>query len=100
MTIYYELLVLGLVCFLAPYLAKLAGFEVGRKSFDLVGIGGVFFFLTAAFSLGQHILPVMLAVFNVLMIAAYVLGWVTLLIGALWSMIGVWREPDIAHHKV
>ena len=52
---YYELIVLGLVCLVTPWLAKLAGYEIARKPFDLVGIGGVFFLLASAFGLGMNL---------------------------------------------
>ena len=47
-----DLIVLGLVCIVAPWFAKMVGYEVPRKPFDLVGIAGIFFLLGASVFIG------------------------------------------------
>ena len=97
---YYQLIVLGLVCLAAPWLARLGGYETHRKPFDMVGVGGIFFLLAASFGLGFSLIVgardvVFWAVLTrVLMICSFVLGWIALGIGAIWSTLEVWHEPE------
>jgi hypothetical protein len=98
---YYQLIFLGLVCFAAPWLARLAAYETHRKPFDLVGIGGIFFLLAASFGLGLstiiaplHDIGTWGSVIRALMICSFILGWVALGCGAVWSTVEVLRESD------
>ena len=91
---YYELIVLGLVCLAAPWLAKMAGYEIGRKPFDLVGVAGIFFLLSAAFGLGMTLVTMLFEVGRAFMVVSFVLGWIALFAGAIWGTIDVIREPD------
>ena len=94
---YFQLLLLGLFCLTAPGLARFAGYETPRKPFDLVGIGGVFFLLAASFGLGPNLVESLrrLAGFwNGLMVISFCLGWISLIVGAVWSTIEVIREPE------
>ncbi len=91
---YYELIVLGLVCLAAPWLARLAGYEIGRKPFDLVGVAGIFFLLAAAFGLGMTMVDLLFQVGKAFMLVSFVLGWIALFAGAIWGTIDVVREPD------
>jgi hypothetical protein len=98
---YYELIVLGLICLAAPGLAKIAGFETGRKPFDLVGVGGIFFLLSAAFGLGMNLVLALADLGRSFLLVSMLLGWVALAVGAVWGTIDVIREPDhgLLHHK-
>jgi len=94
---YFQLLLLGLICLVAPGLARFAGYETRRKPFDLVGIGGIFFLLAASFGLGPIIadsLRNMARLFNGLTILSLCLGWISLIFGALWSTVEVLRESE------
>jgi hypothetical protein len=93
---YFQLLLLGLICLAAPGLARFAGYETRRKPFDLVGIGGIFFLLAASFGLGPSLvesLRNMPGLLNVLTVLSFCLGWISLIVGAVWSTIEVLREP-------
>ena len=98
---YYELIVLGMVCFLAPWLAKMADYSISRKSFDLVGIAGIFFLLASAFGLGGNMVDMLRSIGNVFQIVTFVFGWIALAAGALWGLMDVLREPGqmFAHRK-
>ena len=98
---YYELIVLGLVCLGSPWLARAAGFETGRKPFDLVGVAGMFFLLTAAFGLGIDLVVALADIGRAFMLVSMLLGWIALGIGAVWGTIDVIREPHngLLHHK-
>ncbi len=91
---YYQLIVLGLVCLAAPWLARLAGYEIGRKPFDLVGVAGIFFLLAASFGLGMAMVDLLSQVGMAFMLVSFVLGWISLFAGAIWGTIDVIREPD------
>ena len=94
---YTQFLLLGLICLAAPVLARFAGYETRRKPFDLVGIGGIFFLLAASFGLGLSLgdyLRGMTGLFEGLTVISLCLGWLSLLIGAVWSTVEVLREPE------
>ena len=93
---YYELIVLALVCLVSPWLAKMAGFEIGRKPFDLVAGAGIFFLAAAAFGLGMNLVDMLRDLGRVFMIVTFVIGWIVLGAGALWATFDVIREPDHA----
>lgn len=98
-----QLIILGLACMVAPVLAKLAGYETGRKPFDLCGVGGIFFLLAAACGVSTT-LPEMTSLVNASRwgeLLALVLGWVSLAVGAIWGAVDVLREPDrsIVHQR-
>src|SRR5438093_749370 len=98
---YYELIVLGLVGLAAPWLAKTAGFETGRKPFDLVGVAGMFFLLAASFGVGMSLVVALADIGRAFMLVSIVLGWIALAAGAVWGTIDIVREPnrDLAHHR-
>jgi len=98
---YYELIVLGLICLASPALAKIAGFETGRKPFDLIGVGGMFLLLSAAFGLGMNLVLALADIGRSFMVVSMLLGWVALGSGAVWGTIDVIREPDhgLLRHK-
>ncbi len=91
---YYELIMLGLVCLVAPWLARLAAYEIGRKAFDLVGVAGIFFLMAASFGLGMTLVELLSDIGKTFMIVSFVLGWVSLFVGAIWGTVDVIREPD------
>ncbi len=97
---YFELLVLGLICLAAPCFARFAGHETRRKPFDLVGIGGIFFLLAASFGLGLTMFDSirnsasLLSLGRGLMGISFILGWLSLIVGAVWSTLEIIREPE------
>jgi hypothetical protein len=91
---FIELIILGLVCLAAPWLARRAGYEIGRKPFDLVGVAGIFFLLAASFGLGMVFVEMLRSIGNVFMLVSFVLGWIALFAGAIWGTIDIVREPD------
>ncbi len=94
---YFQLLLLGLICLAAPGLARFAGYETRRKPFDLVGIGGIFFLLAASFGLGPNVvegLGKVTGLLNGLTVISFCLGWLSLIVGAVWGTIEVIQEPE------
>lgn len=98
---YYELIALGLVCLGAPWLARLGGFEISRKSFDLAGVAGLFFWAATAFGLGTTLVDVLKDIGKFLMVISVILGWIALSVGAVWSAFDVFREShkELLIHK-
>jgi len=91
---YYELIVLGLVCLATPWLARLSGYEIGRKPMDLVGIAGIFFLLASAFGLGMNLVESLRGIGSAFQVVSFVMGWVSLFAGAVWGTLDVLREPN------
>ncbi len=91
---YYELIVFGIVCLVAPWVAGYVGYEMRRKPFDLVGVAGIFFLLAASFGLGMNLIPLLTHFGQVFMIVSFVLGWVAMGVGAIWTTIEIIREPE------
>jgi hypothetical protein len=89
-----DLIVLGLVCLVAPWLAKMSGYETPRKPFDLVGIAGIFFLLGTSLStvVVDHV--TWLKVLGSFILGLpYAVGVLLLTLGALWGTMEVLREP-------
>jgi hypothetical protein len=88
-----DLIVLGLVCIVAPWFAKMAGYEVPRKPFDLVGIAGIFFLLGASLFIGVAHVAWLKSLGDFILSLPYVIGVLLLGVGAIWGTIAVLLEP-------
>lgn len=88
-----DLIVLGLVCIVAPWFAKMAGYEVPRKPFDLVGIAGIFFLLGASLFIGVEHVAWLSWLGAFILSLPYVVGVVLLGLGAIWGTVAVLMEP-------
>ena len=99
---YYEMIVLALVCLAAPSFARFAGYETQRRPFDLVGIAGIFFLSATASGLSATVVTWLQTVGFYLMAISLVLGWISLAIGVIWGTVEVLREPahSMEHHQV
>lgn len=98
MAMIMETLILAVAALVAPLFGKYAGYELHRKPFELVGASGLFFMLTAAFGVlpmeGSALSPF----WHFAMIASYFIGWLGLLIGAVWEMVDVvWTREAHEH---
>lgn len=97
---YYQLVLLGLVCLAAPCFVRYGGYESKHKPFELVAVSGIFFLLGASFGLGVSTVDYlrnnasMLNLARGLMALSFILGWIALIIGAIWSTMEVMRERE------
>ncbi len=91
----YETIILGIACLSAPLFAKFAGHEI-KKPYDMVGTGGLFFLLGAAFTLGPSRVDFLLNIGTIGSIVSHVLGWLMVIIGAFRSALDVIMERDDA----
>ncbi len=89
-----ETIILGVACLSAPLFAKYAGYEIRKKPYDMVGVGGLFFLLGAAFALGPAKVEFLANIAAIGSIAAHVIGWLHVIVGAFRSMIDVMLERD------
>jgi hypothetical protein len=88
-----DLIVLGLVCLIAPWLAKMSGYETPRKPFDLVGIAGIFFLLGTSLSMVVDHVTWLKVLGTFILGLPYAVGVLLLTLGALWGTMEVLREP-------
>ena len=96
----YETIILGIACLSAPLFAKHAGYEITKKPYDMVGVGGLFFLLGAAFTLGPSKVDFLLNIGSLGSIVSHVLGWLMVIIGAFRSAVDVIMERDDGHISV
>ena len=88
-----DLIVLGLVCIVAPWFVKMAGYEVHHKPFDLVGIAGIFFLLGASLFIGVGHVTWLRSLGDFILGLPYVIGVLLLGLGAVWGTVAVLLEP-------
>ncbi|MBI5569440.1 MAG: hypothetical protein HY914_05785 [Desulfomonile tiedjei] len=94
----YEMLAFAFVALRAPVLATYAGYELRRKPFELVALSGLFFMLAVTFGflpVGESMLT---AIWNFLAVICYFVGWVSMLIGAVWQLVTVIRVREARQH--
>ncbi len=90
---HYQLMVLGLISLAAPWLARWAGYETTRKPFDLVGVGGIFFLLTAAFDMGASLISSLQFAMLMATVVALAIGIILLVIAGIWGIGSAFHEP-------
>jgi hypothetical protein len=86
MVMIYETLILAAVALVAPLVGKIAGCELERRPFGLVGAAGLFFLLTVAFSMVPVTEGFLASVWFVCSVISYFIGWIALLVGAFWQL--------------
>jgi hypothetical protein len=77
----------------------MAGYELRRKPFELVGASGLFFMLTVAFALMPISESVISGIWNFFRIISYFIGWLALLIGAIWELVDVLSIREAREHS-
>jgi hypothetical protein len=97
---YYEVIFLGLVCLAAPWLGRLGGYDGIRKPVDLVGIAGMFFLLAAALGLGISTVVTLQGIGGAFETVSFILGWIALAVGAIWSTVELLRLPAHTMHSM
>ena len=93
-----ETIILGLACLSAPLFAKYAGYEIHKKPYDLVGVGGLFFILGTAFTVGPSKLDFLRDISTMGTLVSHLLGWILLVIGAVRGAMDVVLESDRVVH--
>ena len=89
-----HIIVLGIACLSVQFFAKYAGMNVKKVLYDLVGLGGLFFLLTAASGLdigGGDMLHHLVGLVGVI---APIMGWMCLLVGTMMGVLDL-----LIHHE-
>src|SRR4051812_8761103 len=81
------LIFLAIACLSVQFFAKYAGHNVKKLPYDLVGLGGLFFLLTAASGLDLAGLDIVKAVVTLVATIAPIMGWLCLLGATLMGML-------------
>ncbi|OGR84080.1 MAG: hypothetical protein A2636_02250 [Elusimicrobia bacterium RIFCSPHIGHO2_01_FULL_64_10] len=90
----YETIILGIACLSAPLFAKYSGYEISKKPYDMVGVGGLFFLLGAAFTLGPSKVDFLVNISKIGTVVSHVLGWLMLIIGSFRGALDVIMEKE------
>jgi len=89
-----QIIFLGVACLSVQLFAKYAGLSVKKVLYDLVGLGGMFFLLTAASGMevgGGEMLSHLIGLVGVI---APIMGWLCLLGGTIMGVLDL-----LIHHE-
>jgi hypothetical protein len=89
-----HIILLGIACLSVQFFAKYAGMNVKKVLYDLVGLGGLFFLLTAASALditGGDLLRHLVGLVGVI---SPIMGWLALLGGTVMGVLDL-----LIHHE-
>ena len=89
-----HIIILGIACLSVQFFAKYAGMNVKKVLYDLVGLGGLFFLLTAASGLdivGGDMIHHLVGLVGVI---APIMGWLCLLGGTVMGVLDL-----LIHHE-
>jgi hypothetical protein len=74
-----QLILLAIACLSVQFVAKYVGHNVKKMPYDLVGLGGLFFLLTAASGIDLGGLDLLRSLVGVVLMYAPIMGWLCLL---------------------
>ena len=89
-----HIIVLGLACLSVQLFAKFSGMSVKKGLYDLVGLGGLFFLLTAASSLEFGGGAMLNYFVNLVGVISPIMGWLCLFGGTLMGVLDM-----LIHHE-
>jgi hypothetical protein len=89
-----HLIVLGIACLSVQFFAKYSGMNVKKVLYDLVGLGGLFFLLTAASSLDIGGGEMLRHVIGLVGMVAPIMGWLCLFGGTVLGVLDL-----LIHHE-
>jgi hypothetical protein len=89
-----HIIVLGIACLSVQFFAKYAGMNVKKVLYDLVGLGGLFFLLTAASGLDIGGGDTIHYLVNLVGVISPIMGWLCLLGGTVMGMLDL-----LIHHE-
>jgi hypothetical protein len=89
-----HVIVLGIACLSVQFFAKYAGMNVKKVLYDLVGLGGLFFLLTAASMLDFGGGETLRQIVNLVAVISPIMGWLCLLGGTLMGVLDL-----LLHHE-
>jgi hypothetical protein len=74
-----QLIMLAIACLSVQFFAKYAGHNVKKLPYDLVGLGGLFFLLTAASGMDLGGIDIIHSVVGLVAAISPIMGWLCLL---------------------
>lgn len=89
-----QLIFLAIACLSVQFFAKYAGHNTKKVTYDLVGLGGLFFLLTSASGLDLGGLEVVQAVVSIVLTVAPIMGWLCLLGATLMGVIDLLMQTE------
>ncbi|OGR92269.1 MAG: hypothetical protein A2992_06570 [Elusimicrobia bacterium RIFCSPLOWO2_01_FULL_59_12] len=89
-----HIIVLGIACLSVQFFAKYAGMNVKKVLYDLVGLGGLFFLLTAASGLDIGGGDTLRHIVGLVGVISPIMGWLCLLGGTLMGVLDL-----LIHHE-
>jgi hypothetical protein len=88
------MIVLGVACLSVQFFAKYSGMNVKKVLYDLVGLGGLFFLLTAASSLDFGGGNVLQHIVGLVAVISPIMGWLCLFGGTVLGVLDL-----LIHHE-
>ena len=89
-----QIIFLAIACLSVQFFAKYAGHNVKKVPYDLVGLGGLFFLLTAASGLDYTSIDMVNHLVGMVGVLAPIMGWLCLLGGTLVGVLDM-----LIHHE-
>jgi hypothetical protein len=89
-----QIIVLGIACLSVQFFAKYSGMNVKKVLYDLVGLGGLFFLLTAASSLDIGGGDMLHGLVGLVGMISPIMGWLCLLGGTVMGVLDL-----LIHHE-
>jgi hypothetical protein len=95
-----QLILLGIACLSVQFFAKYAGVNTKKVLYDLVGLGGLFFLLTAASGLDIAGGELLRHIVYLVGIISPIMGWMCLLGGTVMGVLDllIHHEKFLPHH--
>ncbi len=89
-----HIIALGIACLSVQFFAKYSGMNVKKVLYDLVGLGGLFFLLTAASGLDFGGGETLRQIISLVGVISPIMGWMCLLGGTLMGVLDL-----LIHHE-
>ena len=89
-----HIILLGIACLSVQFFAKYAGMNVKKVLYDLVGLGGLFFLLTAASGLDISAGDTVHQIVGLVGVISPVMGWLCLFGGTVMGVLDL-----LIHHE-
>jgi hypothetical protein len=87
-----QLIFLAIACLSVQFFAKYAGHNMKKVTYDLVGLGGLFFLLTASSGLDLGILDIFKPVVTLVAMMSPIMGWLCLLGATLMGVLEMMKH--------
>ena len=89
-----QIILLAIACLSVQFFAKYAGFNVKKVLYDLVGLGGLFFLLTAASMMDFGGGDMLRQIVGLVGVISPIMGWLCLLGGTVMGVLDL-----LIHHE-